>query len=150
MRYIPQWNPSLSVGNHQLDEQHKKLLKICGKALKHHGDSRCDSSDFHEWLNDLIEWMHHNFPLEEEVLQRNACPNFVAHKAEHDTYYRAVLELASESFSNAIIGYQDSYVEFLVNFINHHMLKSDMRDAAYLVSTFGRDRPAQIQAASPS
>ena len=85
--FFAQWKPSYSVGNSMLDDQHKKLLGLCAKAVScMSDDSREGVSQFHDILNDLADYVEKHFRTEEAVLRECGYPLLERHREEHLEY----------------------------------------------------------------
>jgi hemerythrin len=82
-----QWRPAFSVGNSVLDNQHKKLLRLCQQAIECMADdSREGLEQFHDILNELAEYVDQHFRAEEALLKACAYPLLERHKEEHLQY----------------------------------------------------------------
>lgn len=120
------WNPSYSVGHPLLDEQHKKLLAICGRLNACSAETSEDSKwTFHELLNDLAEYAASHFRTEEALLQQHQYADLETHKNEHYAYEEHVALAAYE----AISGNQRraEACAFIQDWWLSHILESDMR-----------------------
>lgn len=131
MLTIPRWNDSLSVGNPDVDQQHKRLLTMCQRFVNLLDDPARSPAELEEYANDVAEFMQHHFATEEALLRKSRCPNLNDHVAEHHALYSAVvLEL-----SNAIADIDFDLGKFttvMTEWLSHHLHKTDMRDRAFL------------------
>ena len=88
-----QWDNSFSVGNEQLDEQHRQAFDMLQSAMRVLRDSAPSLSHFHGYLEYFLSFLELHFATEEAILARNSCPSLVAHKLEHDSMLEALREL---------------------------------------------------------
>ncbi len=93
-RKFPEWQPIYSVGNYELDNQHKKILSLCRQSIDGIDEnSREGIISFHLILNDLVEYADRHFKTEEALLAASGYPLSVQHIEEHLEYRRKLTEL---------------------------------------------------------
>ena len=118
------WQPNYSVGHPILDEQHKKLLRLCNQAID------CMNSEtpeaiamFHLILNDLANYTETHFKTEEEILARCNYPLIENHKSEHLAYQVRLTDFLLE----ATLGKIDkaALTHYLAEWWRDHILCSD-------------------------
>lgn len=95
MSVFPTWDPSQSVGNSVLDEQHKKLLELVRQAiwLALPGDKTSSRNKIYRIMNEIAETARGHFETEERILARNGYPGLAAHKAEHQRHLDLLAEI---------------------------------------------------------
>ena len=95
MENIPVWDPSLSVGNAELDEQHKLLLSLNQRAtdLLTNKAGTHVRREFRHVLNEIVDLAEVHFAAEERILALNGCPNLAEHKTEHYQFIELLAEL---------------------------------------------------------
>jgi hemerythrin len=120
----------MSVGNPELDRQHRKLHELARQAIELvEGD--CDlRENFHRILNDITDLAFQHFAAEEETLARNGCPTLREHKAEHDDY----LEQLTRVLYRGSTGDEDrqALAQLMRDFTEHHLRETDLESKAYL------------------
>lgn len=132
MRFHPcEWLPEYSVGNEKLDNQHKKLLRICGEIqtmLENPDDNHSDQ--YHHVINDLCVYADEHFKAEEELLEKNAYPELATQKREHMQF----IDNLSGILFNATQGKLDvsELNKFTSEWMVDHILNQDMKYKPYL------------------
>lgn len=87
------WQQNFSVGNAVLDNQHKRLLHLCDKAIYCLDlEDRSSAAEFHLILNDLSGYVTEHFRTEERLLSHFNYPLVEKHKEEHDAYNARLIE----------------------------------------------------------
>jgi hemerythrin len=120
------WDPSYSVGNALLDQQHQKLLALCADTTAcMETDSPAGREHFHAILHELCNYADVHFHAEEELLAQHHYPGLSTQQAEHSEY-RAQL---AEFLYAATIGTLDKtgLQQYLGTWWQHHILESDMQ-----------------------
>lgn len=128
---VPVWGPNLSVGNDEIDEQHRKLLALGERAvaLLDPESGSYAPAEFHSVLEQIVEQAEKHFATEEDVLTRRGCPNLVAHKAEHDGYIEMLADLVHQEMQDT----QDKIgvLALLTEYLHRHLLETDMACREY-------------------
>lgn len=132
MYKTPGWSDSLRVGNTPLDDKHRQVIALCNRAVQCASTvTREGQSEFHLILNDLAALLEQHFVLEESVLEKNRCPNLMAHKLAHVSY----LEKMADLLCDAAIGELNNagLQTFSQDYLTEHLFEMDVADKAYLV-----------------
>ena len=130
MSSLPKWNDTYKVGNVLLDEQHKRLLEISGKAYQLLTSTPVCAEEFHDLLNSFVETQREHFAAEERTLARNGYPNLAAHIAEHDRFRAMLAEL--QCSADVAANGRAELLRVMVEFIGNHILLTDMACKDYL------------------
>lgn len=95
MPIFPAWDPSLSVGNDELDDQHRKLLELVRKVLwlALIEDDASVRIKFVRIINEIVHLALNHFECEEKFLALNGFQGLEKHKTEHDKYLNMLAEL---------------------------------------------------------
>ena len=95
MPIFPIWDPSLSVGNDELDEQHRKLLDLIRQVmwLAIIEDDSSVHLRFVRIINEIVHLALNHYECEERTLALNGFMGLEQHKTEHDTYLNRLAEL---------------------------------------------------------
>ena len=101
MRELAGWSESVSVGNLDIDRQHKNLFRLGQVALNLLGDEAIVSKRADEVLNDIVEAMRQCFASEEKLLARNSCPFLKQHAAEHMVFNEQLTRIIYQSARDA-------------------------------------------------
>lgn len=122
-----EWRDEFSVGNNEIDTQHKKLFQIAGKAytlLK--DDLVTDKYDqIISILQELKDYTVYHFSFEEEYMKSIGYKRVLSHKVLHDDF----IERINNVNLNAIDENQSKYIletlDFIVSWIGEHILGND-------------------------
>lgn len=95
MPIFPAWDPSLSVGNDELDDQHRKLLDLVRKVLwlALIEDDSSVRIKFVRIINEIVHLALNHFECEEKILALHGFQGLEKHKTEHDKYLNMLAEL---------------------------------------------------------
>lgn len=122
------WKDEYSVGNAELDAQHKKLMEICNRAQACLEQS--EAGDLHLILNELAEYAKYHFRTEERLLEECGCPQLDSQQKGHLAYEEQLVELMLEATS----GVPDKVAihRHVSDWWLHHILGSDRQYTSYL------------------
>ena len=130
MLQLPEWDPSLSVGNLEIDEQHKKLIDICHQTVAYLANSSPDAEQFHKFLNDFVDFTRIHFKTEERLLARNGCPTLDEHRAEHNTYLEMLTELLFEGTRQHLDNL--GLANIMTSWVGTHLVSTDLPAKEYM------------------
>ena len=85
------WDPSYSVGVAELDNQHKKLIRIINE-LPERLESPDEDRPVASALMSMLDYAKEHFRAEERLMAGATYPALAAHKAEHDRFKEKVLD----------------------------------------------------------
>ena len=123
-----EWNDSLKVGHPQIDRDHQRLVGLInalGKAMSEgQGQDVCGHI-----LAELISYTKTHFAMEERLMSRHRYADAAAHHAEHARLIREV-EAFQQKFLDGTAVLSVSLLHFLMDWLGHHILKSDKALAA--------------------
>ncbi|MBU2589735.1 MAG: bacteriohemerythrin [Nanoarchaeota archaeon] len=80
------WNPSLSVGEKIIDNQHKKLLNQINKLKLALESPKLDIGYIREANHFLYNYFREHFTYEEEYMLKNNFPGLEKHKKTHQSF----------------------------------------------------------------
>lgn len=124
------WNSRYSVGINSIDVQHNKLIEYIndlheamktGKAKEVMGGI----------IQNLIKYTTSHFSLEEKHMSEQKYPGYLEHKKEHQEFTNKVLEF-QKSFNNGSTSVSIDILNFLRDWLLHHIAISDQKYAPYL------------------
>jgi len=131
MPNTPTWSENLSVGNYLIDQQHKQLISLCARAADCASATSPEAlREFHDILNDLASLTGNHFNDEENLLIKNGCPNYEAHKAEHIVYRELVVNLLVDGTAGLLD--RAKLYQVANDYLIKHMLEMDLADKAYM------------------
>ncbi len=124
------WKDEYALGVTRIDVQHKRLFEIAGRlqAAMAAGEGREAAGRV---LEDLISYTHMHFTAEEGLMLASCYPGAAAHKAEHESLMRRVLEYR-EAYQAGRVALTVSILQFLKDWLVQHIAASDRRIGAWL------------------
>jgi len=140
-----QWEDDYSVGIEEIDEQHKELVRLLNNLHQaiheHHGS---DAS--RKILNELAEYTHIHFTVEESLMRVSSYPDFEIHKKIHEALIQQVQELQTKLDAGGVkISFE--LMHFLKNWLMHHINESDKQFGKYMAQVqFSSKRPPAAKA----
>ncbi|MFU0827232.1 MAG: Bacteriohemerythrin [Lachnoclostridium sp.] len=110
-----------------IDKEHKELFRIADEAyylLKN--ELLPDKFDhIREILNELREYAKKHFSDEEEYMRSIQYKRFLSHKVEHDDFREKLDSIDLEKMDQDQTGTLLDLLEFLSNWLVHHILEKD-------------------------
>ncbi len=131
---IVKWDKTLSVGDSDIDEDHKHLMSIINDlyGAMAQGDSRAVVSDI---LSDLAEYAKDHFLREERIMDEFEYAHAAEHKQEHAELTGTLTQMR-EDFETGRTPLTLGTIMALKAWLLRHMKDSDLK----LVSTIGGRR----------
>ncbi len=131
---ILNWNKQLALGIESVDKQHQHLIDLINQM-----DEAVAIGGEHDAImciiNDLVDYTVYHFQ-HEEMLMSAAQFNptlFAFHVAEHQQFIDKMLKVKQEAQAN-ISSISKGLIEYLVNWLNHHILNTDKQMALSLIN----------------
>ncbi len=119
-----EWNDELSVGIHEIDQQHHMLVDILNEfhdAIQQHKGTDVASAI----LERLADYTRIHFAVEESIMRLLAYPDYRAHKALHDELIEQLMELAVK-FAAGKKSVNFELLHFLRIWLTRHIQEDDM------------------------
>ena len=124
------FDDSLKLGITEIDQQHARFVGYINETWDalDRGD---DKEEFLYILNKLLDYAMEHFSSEEALMREFDYPDYESHKTAHT-------ETAADLFEfdiRLLAGDQQearAFLDFLTNWLKNHILKTDVRLAAYL------------------
>ncbi|MBU3954691.1 MAG: bacteriohemerythrin [Proteobacteria bacterium] len=123
------WGDKLAIGIHEIDEQHKELVKMINelhRAMK----VKMGAKEAGNILTRLADYTVYHFKNEETLFEKYQYPDRDAHKQYHDKLVARVLEFKSE-FEGGRAALSMDLMEFLTSWLRDHILKTDKAYAPF-------------------
>jgi hemerythrin len=118
------------VWTHEVDCEPKKLIHIIND-LKDADQSGVNSEIVKSTLQKLLYYVRSYFAIEEQLMNRYCYPNQAAHLLEHDQITKRLnLYNEQERLGESITS--SELIEFLDNWMDHHILIMDKQLGEYL------------------
>ncbi len=126
------WQESFSVKVPELDQQHRRLVDMINRlhdALRAGGDPRVAQSI----LDDLVVYTRHHFSTEERLMEECGYPELEDHRRRHRAMEARVGAFRQEA-GEGTISFQLRLMNFLKEWLQKHILKTDMRYSSHLAA----------------
>ena len=120
-----QWRDSYSVGNDQMDNQHKQLVELVNDLFKVILDKEIEISLSYE-VDKLIEYTQEHFKNEETLLEKAGYDFLDQHKATHEKLVKDVI-VFKEQIEKGTEGVSSELYTFLRAWLLNHILDEDMQ-----------------------
>lgn len=127
---IINWNEQLSVDIPEIDKQHKRLIELVNRlhdAMKAGQGNAIVASI----LSELISYTAFHFDTEEKYFEQFGYPERAHHTMEHDELTRKAKALEQEHRAGKLT-ITIEVMNFLRDWLNTHILKSDKKYAPFL------------------
>lgn len=122
MIFMP-WQNEFSVGIDLIDEQHRWLVDVTNTLHQEMNSATLNRPLVGDILDGLMSYTVNHFIVEEELFERHAYPDRVAHKAMHDHLTKVVMGILTDFEREMEV--QEAVLELLKNWLTHHILKED-------------------------
>ncbi|MBZ0254621.1 bacteriohemerythrin, partial [bacterium] len=136
-----QWSDSMSVNQHEIDQQHKRLFELVNQlydAMK----AGQGTNNLSRILKELIRYTKNHFSAEEQYMEKAGYPKLEAHKKIHEGFAMKVLEFQRAFESGEVVLSQD-ILDFLKEWLVNHIMKQDQEYAPYLGESYEAVSPYQ-------
>jgi hemerythrin len=128
-----QWSDSYKVGIQEVDEQHKELVAMLN-ALHVAIVERHAKEASRKILDQLADYTHTHFLLEESLMRVTHYPGFGIHKRQHEELIKQVIDLQQKlDTGGATITFE--LLHFLKVWLSQHINDSDKRFGAFFTKT---------------
>lgn len=124
------WSEELSVGDHEIDEQHQWLVEKVNSlyysiATRHDEDLGVTS------INDLLTYAWEHFETEENLFRRIGFPEAEEHIAEHQRFAEKVSDYRTRFIAGQKLVFTE-LLDFLSTWLTGHLRDMDQKYARYL------------------
>lgn len=130
---IMNWSDDLSVGVHEIDEQHKVLVGLIN-TLHEAMMNKQGKLVVKKILDELAAYTVNHFSFEEKYMQEFKYIGYMGHKKEHDLFVAKVKDFITEYEANKL-GLSLEIMTFLRDWIVNHIMGTDKR----YTSTFNKN-----------
>lgn len=124
------WKDTYSVKIGVIDVQHRGLVNYLNELHLAMVEGR-GKETLGKILANLIKYTQNHFATEERLLQLHGYPDYTSHKAEHDHLTTKVLGFQTRFQANEV-GLTLDVMEFLKDWLSHHILGSDQKYSPFL------------------
>lgn len=130
-RQYVEWKDEYSVGIESIDRQHKKLIALIN-SLQTAVNYSTGAEYEQEALDALVDYTKTHFKYEEDLMEKNAYPDFTTHRAEHELMISRVEQVLAEYRRNPDAAMQDA-IDFLRDWLINHINGTDKQYSKFLV-----------------
>jgi hemerythrin-like metal-binding domain len=126
------WSDEYVVGIAKIDSQHQRLVELINELYDGMRAGK-GGAILGGIIAELKDYSVQHFKTEEELFDRHLYPEAKAHKAEHDAFIAKVSAFQAD-YQAKKIGVTLDILNFLVDWLKDHILKSDKSYAPFLAS----------------
>jgi len=128
---VIEWKDAYSVGNLDIDTQHKKLFEIAGRAYALLKDDMLGDKydEIIGIVDELKDYTVYHFSFEEEYMRKIGYKKFLSHKTIHDDFIERINSVNLNDIDSDQSRYLMETLDFIVNWIGEHILGTDKRYA---------------------
>jgi hemerythrin-like metal-binding protein len=128
------WSENYSVGDAEMDSQHKRLFQTLNKLhdamLTPRSGEACD-----QVIQFLLEYAQSHFSAEEALMLRIGYPAYSVHKAAHDQFAGKVKAMQARAVNGEQLARE--LFDFLNDWLLRHILVMDKKYTAYIRANDG-------------
>ena len=130
---IVSWEPRYATGIEQIDVQHRRLVFLTNELYKacRTGGNTALQTVFEDAMHSMVEYVRFHFRDEVELLQCIKYPGFAAHKKEHESLIKNILD-AAKDYDEGKKFVPNSFVRTLKDWVFGHIAVSDRLYSLYV------------------
>ena len=117
------WRKEFSVGVKELDNQHKKIIKILNQIFTLHEKGK-DERQMEKIISNLYEYIKDHFRIEEEYMVKYNYPGYDKQKEEHNRFIDRFSEFQREFLKGHRLTAINLF-NFVWDWFSQHILKLD-------------------------
>ena len=122
MLFMP-WGEHLEIGIAEIDEQHRWLVDRINQLHSELSEIASRSSVIADVLEELMDYTMNHFIMEEELFERHAYPDIVAHKAQHNKFTGTIMNALTDHEDGKNVSHD--VLEFLKHWLIEHIMRTD-------------------------
>ncbi len=124
------WTEDLSIGDAEIDRQHKELFALLEKTSETAGGAGADGH-IDDALRALCDYVVKHFASEEALMDPAVYPEYDRHVQEHIEGSMRALDFLDASNEGRNVRAEE-FLEFLVEWVRHHIRETDQTLGRYL------------------
>jgi len=124
------WKNEFSVGIKELDNQHKKIIKILNHMFTLHGKEKNEKKK-KKILGNLLEYIKEHFRTEEEYMLKHHYSGYDKQKQEHNQFIDRLCEFQKEYLKGHRLAMVNLF-NFVWDWFSQHILKEDKKYSPFL------------------
>ncbi len=123
-----EWSDSLSVGNDEIDTQHKKWIRMTNELHEALLNSAADKVREVALgsLKEMREYVRYHFDHEEEYMQRINYPDLAEHRKIHAVFYVRIIDYYNQVQEGKLV-LNTQIMKTLRNWLEHHIMNEDKK-----------------------
>ena len=129
---IVTWDDKFATGIELIDNQHRQLVHLTNELYRacRMGNETLQTV-FKESMGRMVDYVRFHFRAELEILQSIQYPDYAAHKNEHDTLVKNILDAAKDHNEGKKF-IPNSFVRTLKDWVFGHIAVTDRLYALYV------------------
>ena len=124
------WKKEFSVDIKQLDNQHKKIIKILNQILALHQNGK-NEKEIEDILSNLTEYIKEHFRTEEELMLEHHYPGYDKQKQEHNQFIDRLFGFHKEYLKSRRLTTINLF-NFVWDWFSQHILNLDKQYGPFL------------------
>lgn len=135
-----EWDDSFSVGNAEIDEQHKQWIAIHNRLhdILLEGDVAALQQAAIETLKEMHEYTGYHFAFEEEYMTRIGFPAIREHWRLHKDFDSLIYGYLRDAQKGEVSVLNSELVKIMKNWLMNHILNEDMKYAHFMRGKTGQ------------
>ena len=129
MTFMP-WSTDIAVGLSDVDEQHRWLVDCINQLHTELSGDAPDKAVIGETLEGLMDYTMNHFIMEEDLFERHAYPETLAHKAQHNQFTGTIMEALTAFEDGQNVSHD--ILEFLKTWLFQHIMRTDKSYVPFL------------------
>lgn len=121
---IPDWDDKYSIGNYEIDAQHKKLFDLAKQAYVL-ANRNVSKGEMKEIINGFFNYMKEHFAKEEEYMQSIGYPSYNGHALIHKEIVRSMAGLITQTKN--VNEMKENLIAIAKSWLLEHILQEDMK-----------------------
>jgi len=123
-----EWDPSFSVGNALLDEQHQKWIVIMNDLhdTLMEGDSDRLIKASKTTLDGMADYVRYHFSCEEEIMREHDYSDLATHQAIHEKFMGRI-EKHQQDIDNGLCVLNSKIMRSMQKWLQEHILQEDKK-----------------------
>ncbi|MHC4944416.1 MAG: bacteriohemerythrin [Planctomycetota bacterium] len=127
-----EWDKSYSVGDHELDTHHQKLIGIIIRLGEHEG-KETEAEVVEEILFELTDYLDYHFRAEEERMRDAGYPELARHRKIHEGFMSRVL-FFQRAYRDKKATLARDLLQFLKTWLINHIIYVDQQYALFFAT----------------
>jgi hemerythrin len=124
------WSSIYSVGNHEMDSQHKVLIDLINRMHEAMRTGK-GSSELGGIFKEMVNYAQFHFSAEEKLLITAAFPDYAKQKAEHDSFIKKQKDFEAQ-YKAGKLALSIEVLNFLREWLTGHIQVEDKKYSPYL------------------